>query len=137
MQQNASYFRMDHLGGASPVESEILAFGLCNDRLAKATDGRSRIEALARNHQLWSLLVRDLGSEGNRLPSALKDQLIGIGLWAMAYSNLAIVKNISLQPLIEVNRNIGDGLRLQRRTPETVTQPAELRAPASPHMLSA
>jgi flagellar biosynthesis regulator FlaF len=115
MQQTASYFRNSNLGGASPVESEILAFGLCNDRLAKAADGRTRIDALARNHELWSILVRDLSGDGNKLPEALRNQLISIGFWSMTYSNMAISKDLSLQPLIDVNRNISDGLRMQRR----------------------
>ncbi len=126
MQRPTPYSRNANLGGASPAEAEILAFGLCNDRLAKAHDGRARIEALAQNHQLWSILVRDLGGDGNRLPTLLKDQLIGIGLWSMAYSNMAIAKDLSLLPLIEVNRNISDGLRMQQRISPSVAEPATL-----------
>ncbi len=114
MQRPTAYQRNSNLGGASPAETEILALGLCNDRLSKAHDARTRIEALAKNHQLWSALVRDLSSVTNLLPANLKDNLLQLGLWSMAYSNMAITKDIPLQPLIEVNRNISDGLRMQR-----------------------
>ncbi len=107
------YRSASNLGGASPVETEILALGLCNDRLAKANDARARVEALSRNHNLWSMFLRDLSGTNNRLPQSVKDPLIQLGLWSMAYSNLALTKNLSLQPLIEVNRNIQDGLRQQ------------------------
>lgn len=113
MHRHAALYRASNLGGTSPAEAEILAFGRCNDRLAKAQEPRSRIEALALNHQLWSTLVRDLGSDANRLTPDLKSNLLQLGLWSMAYSNQAIASNISLQPLIDVNRNISDGLRQQ------------------------
>ena len=84
MQRTASYFRTPQIGGASPRETEILAFGLCNDRLTRAATPRERIEALGKTQQLWSLLVQDLGAEGNRLPDELKQNLLRLGFWAMA-----------------------------------------------------
>ncbi len=112
MTRNHAYFASPQLGGASPREIEALALGLCNDRLAKAATPRARVEALHKNHQLWSLLVRDLLMPGNRLPAELKQELRALGLWAMAYSTRAITDNLPLTPLIAVNRNIIDGLRM-------------------------
>jgi flagellar protein FlaF len=117
MMQNASYFRAPRLGGATPRETEIIAFGLCNDRLAKADEPRARIEALHKNHQLWSLLIDDLTSPGNGLPEELKQQLVAVGTWAMVYSNKAIAEPLPLQPLIEINNNIVEGLRAQPSAP--------------------
>jgi flagellar protein FlaF len=113
MQSNASYSRTPQLGGATPRETEILAFGLCNDRLARADTSRTRIEALHKTHQLWSMLVRDVQSPGNSLPETLKQQLASLGIWAMMYCTRAIPEDLSVQPLIEVNRNMIDGLRAQ------------------------
>jgi flagellar protein FlaF len=107
------YRNTSNLGGASPVETEILALGLCNDRLSKAQDDRSRVEALSRNHALWAMFLRDLSGDNNRLPQSVKDKLIQLGIWSMAYCNLALTKELPLKPLIEVNRNIQEGLRLQ------------------------
>ena len=107
MQRNAGYFPPPRLGGATPRETEILAFGLCNDRLSKADT------ALHKTHQLWSVLVRDLQSPGNSLPETLKHQLVSLGTWAMMYCTRAIPNDLSVQPLIDVNRNMIDGLRAQ------------------------
>lgn len=113
MQRRDAYSQAVHIGGASPRETEILAFGLCNARLSKASDARSRIDALHKTHQLWSLLVRDLASECNQLPGQLKTELLDLGLWAMSYSVAAIGGELPLGPLITVNQNILEGLRAQ------------------------
>ena len=81
--------------------------------MESAPDEPARIRALGRNHDLWSLLLKDLALEGNRLPEAIRSNLVTLGLWAMRYSTLAILKNLSADPLIEVNRNIAEGLKLQ------------------------
>ncbi len=109
----SGYRKASNLGGASPVETEILALGLCNDRLSKATDHRSRVEALSRNHTMWSMFLRDVSSPQNRMPQGIKDQLTQLALWTMAYTNQALSTDLTLKPLIEVNRNIQDGLRMQ------------------------
>lgn len=125
MQRRGGYGHVEPLGGASPREAEILAFGLCNARLGKAAEGREKIEALNKTHQLWSLLVRDLASDGNRLPAELKEELIGIGFWAMQYAIAAAARNLSVQPLIDVNRNIADGLRDQAKQARPVSKPRQ------------
>lgn len=113
MQPRDVYSQTVHIGGASPREAEMLAFGLCNTRLRAKPEGRGRIDALNKTHQLWSLLVRDLASEGNGLPIAVKQELIQLGFWAMHYSVLAMGQDLDLRPLIEVNQNIADGLGAQ------------------------
>lgn len=113
MQRRDVYSQAVHIGGASPRETEILAFGLCNARLGKATDVLARIDALHKTHQLWSLLVRDLAGEGNQLPQPVKESLLSLGFWAMGYSVAAAGRDLPLLPLIEVNQNMIDGLRAQ------------------------
>lgn len=108
------YSQKIHIGGASPRETEILAFGLCNARLRSCGDSASRIDALNKTHQLWSLLVRDLASNANNLPEGLKKQLVDLGFWAMGYSVAAMGRDLPIQPLIDVNQNILEGLRLQQ-----------------------
>jgi flagellar protein FlaF len=113
MQRTASYFRTPQIGGATPRETEILAFGFCNDRLIRATTPRERIEALGKTQQLWSLLVTDLGMDGNRLPDELKQNLLQLGFWAMSYATRATLQNLPLQPLIDLHRDMIEGLRAQ------------------------
>ena len=113
MKRTASYFRTPQLGGATPRETEILAFGLCNERLTKADTPHARIEALHKTHELWSLLVKDLQLPGNALPQDLKDRLTALGFWAMSYSTRAMPGDLPVQPLIDINRNMIEGLREQ------------------------
>ncbi len=94
-------------------DTECAAFNLINRELASCTEGPARVRALGRNHALWSILVKDLALAENLLPDALKTELIGLGLWSMRYSTLAMAKTLSADPLIEVNRNVVDGLLAQ------------------------
>lgn len=122
------YSQKVHIGGASPRETEILAFGLCNARLRCCIDATSRIDALNKTHQLWSMLVRDLASNANNLPDSLKKQLIDLGFWAMGYSVAAMGRDLPVQPLIDVNQNILEGLRLQQAAPADVDASAPRKA---------
>jgi len=119
----ATYSRNSDLGGATPRETEAVAFGLCNARLSQAGTQPERVAALHKTHLLWAILVRDLSNPGNRLPEHLRQQLLGIGVWAMSYCVAAMTNDANLQPLIEVNRNLAEGLRspkLPARPPITV-----------------
>ena len=97
----------------SARDTEIAAFRTVIRALENTDNEDSRIRAIGRNHDLWSTLVKDLAMEGNSLEASLKTQLVGLGLWSMRYSTLAILQKLPIEPLIEVNRNILDGLTLQ------------------------
>jgi flagellar protein FlaF len=116
--QGAARYRQASRQAMPARETEIAAFGATNRMLQSAADESARIRALGRNHDLWSMLVKDLALEGNRLPEPLKAQLISLGLWSMRYSTLAILNKLSVEPLIEVNRNIAEGLALQSAQPQ-------------------
>lgn len=91
-------------------DCEIAAFRRAIGELESAADEPQRIRAFGRNHDLWSLLVKDLALEGNTLPEALKTQLIALGLWSMQYSIAAILGKLSAEPVLAVNRNVLEGL---------------------------
>ncbi len=86
---------------------------MINRELEACTAGPSRARAIGRNHNLWSLLVKDLSLADNMLPEPVKAQLIGIGLWSMRYSTLALLRELPVDPLIAVNSNVLDGLTAQ------------------------
>ena len=86
---------------------------MVNRELEACTPGPERTRAIGRNHNLWSLLVKDLSLADNRLPEPVKAQLIGLGLWSMRYSTLALLRNLPVDPLIAVNSNVLDGLAAQ------------------------
>lgn len=94
--------------------------------MTEAAEGGARIRALGHNHDLWSALVKDLALGGNKLPAPLKENLLALGVWSMRYSTLAILRPLPLDPLIDVNRNVAEGLASQPATsaPETLSAPA-------------
>ncbi len=96
-----------------PQEAEIVAFTRVNAELSGAKDRIAELKALHRNHQLWSLIVRDVAMEGNRLPPALKDQLATLGLWSMQYSLAAMSRELPVSALTAVNTNMIEALRAQ------------------------
>jgi len=113
MQRGLRQYQNPSLHAASPQENEIVAFTLCNARLSDAGDSPRRIEALHKTHQLWSLIVKDVSLEGNRLPAGLKQQIATLGMWAMQYSISAMSRELPLDPLIGINQDMIDGLRAQ------------------------
>jgi flagellar protein FlaF len=94
-------------------ETERAAFRSVNRDLEVGTEGPARVRAIGRNHALWSLLVKDLAQADNRMPAGIKDGLIGLGLWSMRYSTQALLQNLPVAPLIEVNDNVLAGLLAQ------------------------
>ncbi len=86
---------------------------MVNRDLESCKEGLPRIRALGNNHSLWSILLKDLALQENRLPDGLKAQLIDLALWSMRYSTMALSQPLSPAPLIEVNRNLADGLLAQ------------------------
>lgn len=111
---------------ASPRETEAQAFTMVNRRLTEAGDDFARIRALNRNHQLWSLLLKDIALSSNGLPEEVKQQIASLGLWAMRYSTLAIARSLPIAPLVAVNQNMIDGLSTRpsappQRAPERIS----------------
>ncbi len=94
---------------------------------------------MGRNHTLWAILVQDLSLAENRLPDGIKSELMGLGLWSMRYSTLALLKDLPLDPVIDVNRNVADGLEAQGTSlpaaaagvTDRAAAPATLGAPIS------
>jgi len=120
----ARYQRVSE-ASAPPRDIELTAFGLVNRLLAEDQDDRRRLKALGKNHELWSLLVKDLARSGNALPAGLKQQLVALGVWSMQYSVKAMCERLPVEPLIEVNSNVVAGLRSQATAPAA----ARLAAP--------
>ena len=96
---------------------------MINSELATCTAGHARARAVGRNHQLWSILVKDLALADNGLPEPIKAHLIGLGLWSMRYSTLALLRDLPIEPLIAVNANVLDGLSAQDSTQTAEQRP--------------
>ncbi len=97
----------------SPRGTEIAAFAAVNARLSEAATETDRIKALSRNHELWSTLLKDIALSSNALPEILKKDLMKLGVFSMHYSTVAMSQRLPVQPLVEINDSMIEGLRQQ------------------------
>jgi flagellar protein FlaF len=73
-------------------------------------DMRAWMDALDWNRRLWSALASDCAQPGNSLPDATRAHIISLSLWVSRYTSGVMRKEEELEPLIEVNRTIMQGL---------------------------
>lgn len=72
-------------------------------------------EALHWNRQMWSTLATDCSVEGNKLPDQLRAQIISISIWVGRYSSQVARGEEDIQALIDINKNVMEGLAMQAR----------------------
>jgi flagellar biosynthesis regulator FlaF len=111
MSYGVNQYRRSQGGAMSPRETEAAAFAYVNGLLAGADDTHARLRALGKNQQLWSLLIRDVGSSSNELPAVLKSDILKVGLFSTRVSIAAMGDNRPLQPLIQINEDMISALR--------------------------
>jgi flagellar protein FlaF len=99
----------------NPRSTEYRLFGQVTGALIHASGagvkGNILIEALDWNRRVWSTLAVDCIDDGNRLPRELRAQIVSLSLWVSRYSSQVMQKGASLDPLINVNRTIMQGLQ--------------------------
>jgi flagellar protein FlaF len=101
-----------------PKQTEYRLFGLVTRALMEAaemddSDFSSRMKALHWNRRLWTTLAGDCASEGNALPMAVRANIISLGLWVDKHTSAVMRRQEQIQPLIDVNRIIMQGLANQ------------------------
>ncbi|HUO23867.1 MAG TPA: flagellar biosynthesis regulator FlaF [Caulobacteraceae bacterium] len=99
----------------APRQVEYRLFGLVTRALMEADaagpkDFSKRIRALHWNRRLWSTLADDCAAEGNALPPEARAQIISLALWVNRHTSAVMQSNEAIQPLIDVNRSIMQGL---------------------------
>jgi len=98
----------------SPRELEYRAFGQVTALLVRVKDEQLPIavvaEALAENRRLWNMLSADCALPENKLPLTLRGQIISLALWVARYSGEVLREGAPLDPLIEINRTMMEGL---------------------------
>src|SRR5262245_27262636 len=99
----------------NPRDTEYRLFAQVTQALIEANKhGRQNVamfvDALDWNRRLWSVLASDCASSGNKLPEALRAQIISLSLWVSRFSSDAASTGASLEPLIDVNKSIMAGL---------------------------
>lgn len=98
----------------TPRELEYRAFGQVTAELVRIKQEQpaadSLAEALAVNRRLWSMLSADCALPENRLPLTLRGQIISLALWVVRYSGEVLRDGADIEPLIDINRTMMEGL---------------------------
>ena len=99
----------------SPRDSEYRLFAQVTLALMEAaksdpSDIPARIDALDWNRSVWSVLLSDCGSPDNQLPAPLRASIISLAIWVGKHTSAVIRRREDIQPLIDVNRLIMQGL---------------------------
>jgi flagellar protein FlaF len=99
----------------SPREAEYRLFAQVTLALIEAakcepTDIRGRIDALDWNRRLWTVLGQDCAHPDNKLPESLRASIISLSIWVGKHTSAVIRRKEEIEPLIEVNRMIMQGL---------------------------
>ena len=100
----------------SPRDTEYRLFAQVTRALLEAAgkdprDLKGRIDALDWNRRLWSTLAADCANSDNKLPDALRASIISLSIWVGKHTSLVIRKEDTIEPLIEINRMIMQGLQ--------------------------
>ena len=101
--------------GESPRETEYRLFAQVTLALMEASkadpnDVARRIDALDWNRRMWTVLADACASSKNRLPAPLRASIISLSLWVSRHTSAVIRKQEQIEPLIEVNRLVMQGL---------------------------
>jgi len=119
---------------ANPRDIEYRLFAqitsaLINSKSFARTDQRL-ISAVMRNRELWSTLAVDCADASNQLGRELRAQIVSLSLWVSRYTSSVMRENADLDPLIDINRTIMEGLAPRN---ESAASPA---APVLPGALA-
>lgn len=99
----------------SPREMEYRLFAQVTRALMEAaqldeSQVARRTDALDWNRRLWSTLGSDCADPANQLPAPLRASIISLSIWVGKHTTLVIRRQEEIEPLIEVNRMIMQGL---------------------------
>ena len=99
----------------TPRELEYRAFGQVTAGLVRVKEQANThkgplAEALDANRRLWNILSADCSVPENKLPIGLRAQIISLGLWVSRYSSEVLREGADIDPLIDINRTMMEGL---------------------------
>ena len=98
-----------------PRNTEYRLFGQVTGALIDAktekVQGAPLVKAIDWNKRLWRTLAADCMDDRNKLTADVRAKIISLSLWVAKYSRSVTREKASLDPLIEINRNIMQGLQ--------------------------
>ena len=99
----------------NPRESEYRLFGQVTGALISAKrekrSGGPLAEAVDWNRKIWRTLAADCLDDRNKLPEGVRASIVSLSLFVTRYSKEVMRQGASLDPLIEINRLIMQGLQ--------------------------
>lgn len=66
---------------------------------------------LFRNREMWAAFGSACGARGNMLPDPLRASIVSLSLWVDRYTSDVIAGRDEIEPLIDVNRQVLEGLQ--------------------------
>jgi len=115
MMNSSSPYRQNQVASETPRQVECHAMAMVTGRMHAAhesEDMQGLISACFDNQKLWNIFIVDLANPQNALPDDLKANLISLGLWVRKHTSQVMQGKASPESLIQVNRNIMDGLAI-------------------------
>lgn len=98
----------------TPRSTEHRLLGEITAGLMHARDaglsGAALMDVLHRNREVWQAFAADCGLPGNGLPAQLRASIVSIALWVDRHISLVMAGREELEPLIEINRLVMQGL---------------------------
>ena len=99
----------------APRDAEYRLFGQVTRALMQAAETdvsevQSRMDALDWNRRVWSALAADCAAPANTLPMELRAQIISLSLWVSRHTSAVMRREEEIEPLIDINRIIMQGL---------------------------
>ena len=99
----------------NPREAEYRLFGQVTGALISAhrekRTGGPLAEVIEWNRKLWRTLAADCMDDRNTLTQDVRAKIISLSLWVAKYSRSVTREKAPLDPLIEINRTIMQGLQ--------------------------
>lgn len=98
----------------SPRDLEYRAFGQVTAALVRVKNEQPPLpvvlEAIDANRRLWNILSADCSVPENQLPLTLRGQIISLAMWVARYSSEVLRDGADIEPLIDINRTMMEGL---------------------------
>nr|WP_294915980.1 flagellar biosynthesis regulator FlaF [uncultured Neokomagataea sp.] len=110
MNYATSQYQAQSGGYLSSREIEAMAFRHINTLMAQARTPKERHNALHQNQKLWGIFLHSLQRIDCPLDPILQKDLLTLSTWSLKRSNEAMMRPLSLQPLIDINHDMIAGL---------------------------
>jgi flagellar protein FlaF len=98
-----------------PRATEYRLFGQVTGALLDAkssnAQGAPLIQAIDWNKRMWRTLAADCMDDRNALTEDLRAKIISLSLWVSKYSRRVTREKAPIDPLIEINRTVMQGLQ--------------------------